>query len=210
MSHLHFDCRFSYPAGFTLNLALETTTHITALWGPSGCGKTTTLHLIAGLLRPAAGRIVLNDRVLFDGERRIHVPIDARQIGLVCQDYQLFPHLTVEQNLRYGLRRARSNPFNLAHLIEVLELAPFLQRYPAALSGGQKQRVALGRAIASQPALLLLDEPVSALEHDLRWEVLAYLGRIVAEYAITTMLVSHDRAAVEQLGASIVSLAPAR
>src|SRR5436190_20307348 len=105
MSVLQFDCRFRYPSGFALDFSFEAAGHVTALVGSSGVGKTTTLHLIAGILQPTDGRIVLDGRALFDSQARINVPIEARHIGLVFQDYQLFPHLTVDSNLRYGLRR---------------------------------------------------------------------------------------------------------
>lgn len=206
MSSLRFDCRFRYPSGFALDFAFSTTAPITALCGPSGAGKTTTLHLIAGLLRPASGTIALDNRVLFDDGQRINIPVHARRIGLVFQDYQLFPHLTVAGNLHYGHRRAPRSSFDLKHLVEVLDLGPLLTRSPTTLSGGQRQRVALGRALASNPALLLLDEPVSALDDALKASVLEYVTRIHREYATPLLLVTHDLAMANQLGAEIVCL----
>lgn len=208
MAVLQFDCQFGYGAGFQLRLQFELEEGVVALVGPSGVGKTTTLQLIAGLLQPTYGRIVLDDRVLCDVERRVFVPPEHREIGLVPQDYLLFPHLTVEQNLRYGLRRNRRSPFDYAHLVDVLELGDLQTRYPAALSGGQRQRVAIGRAILRGPRLLLLDEPLSALDDQLKQQVVAFLRRTLSEYPVPTLLVSHDQASVETLAARRVVVAP--
>lgn len=208
MAVLQFDCQFGYGAGFQLRLQFELEEGVVALVGPSGVGKTTTLQLIAGLLQPTYGRIVLDDRVLCDVERRVFVPPEHREIGLVPQDYLLFPHLTVEQNLRYGLRRNRRSPFDYAHLVDVLELGDLQTRYPAALSGGQRQRVAIGRAILRGPRLLLLDEPLSALDDQLKQQVVAFLRRTLSEYPVPTLLVSHDQASVETLVARRVVVAP--
>lgn len=209
MATLAVDCHFRYPAGFELSIAFEIEHGLTALVGPSGSGKTTTLHLIAGLLRPDRGRISLGERVLFDSAARVDVPTQRRRVGLVYQDYQLFPHITVEANLRYGLRRNPASKFDFSHLVQVLELSPLLGRYPSTLSGGQKQRVALGRAIAANPAVLLLDEPVSALDDELKASVLAFLLRVLNEYPIPTLLVTHDQRSLEKLAAPVISM-PAR
>jgi molybdate transport system ATP-binding protein len=206
MPTLSVDCHFRYPAGFELDVAFAIERGLTALAGPSGSGKTTTLHLIAGLLRPDRGRIALGDRVLFDSAANIDIPSERRRVGLVFQDYQLFPHLTVEANLRYGLKRNPPHALDFGHLVEVLELAPYLKRYPATLSGGQQQRVALGRAIAANPAVLLLDEPVSALDEDLKESVLAFLQRLLAEYPIPTLLVTHDRRSLEKLAVPVIEM----
>jgi molybdate transport system ATP-binding protein len=189
-----------------LEIAFEIERGLTALSGPSGSGKTTTLHLIAGLLRPDRGRIALGDRALFDAAAKIDIPSERRRMGLVFQDYQLFPHLSVEANLRYGLKRNPPHALDFHHLVEVLELAPYLKRYPATLSGGQKQRVAFGRAIAANPAVLLLDEPVSALDEDLKESVLAFLKRLLAEYPIPTLLVTHDRRSLEKLAVPVIEM----
>ena len=206
MSVLHFDCRFRYPAGFRLDFAFETQNGVTALLGPSGAGKTTILHLIAGVLRPTEGVIRLGERVLFESRTGIDVRMDQRRIGLVFQDYQLFPHLTVDANLRYGNRRNKNAAIDIAHLVDVLELGPLLKRYPQSLSGGQKQRVALGRAIASGPALLLMDEPVSALDAELKSSVLQYLSRAIEEYQIPTLLVTHDTEIATRLQAEVIRI----
>ena len=207
MSVLQFDCQFAYQTGFALELTFEIGTGITALLGPSGCGKTTTLHLITGILRPESGHIALGDQTLFDSRLRIDVPIYRRGVGLVFQDYQLFPHLTVEGNLRYGAsRRAAKTPLDLGRLIEVLQLESLLKRFPGTLSGGQRQRVALGRAIASEPSVLLLDEPVSALDPTLKSEIVRYLADTLFEFPMPTLLVTHDLKVVESLGADVVKL----
>lgn len=207
MSVLKFDCLFAYSTGFVLEHAFEMEDGVTALVGPSGIGKTTTLQLIAGILTPARGRITLRDRVLFDSSRRVNASIEERHIGFVFQDYMLFPHLNVEENLKYGFhRRQAASRVNLDHLIEVFELGDLLKRYPVSLSGGQKQRVAVGRAFASNPEILLLDEPVSALDESLKANLLDYLAKGLKEYSIPTLLVTHDQSVVERMQAKVVQL----
>ena len=206
MSVLRFNCRFAYPSGFALNLAFEIQEGITALVGPSGSGKTTTLHLIAGILRPASGQIILGERTLFDSGGRIDLPAYRRNIGLVFQDYQLFPHLTVEGNLRYGAARSARPRSDLSHLIDVLELTALLKRYPGSLSGGQRQRVALGRAIAAAPSILLLDEPVSALDDALKSSAFEALSKTLEQFPIPTLLVTHDLPLVERKASNVVRL----
>lgn len=206
MSLLRFDCRFRYPAGFQLDLAFETGGGVTALVGPSGSGKSTTLQLIAGLLKPHDGRIELGQRVLTDMASRTHVPPEKRAVGLVFQDYQLFPHLTAEDNLLFGRKRTRRTSVEVSHLIEVLEVGSLLSRYPATLSGGQRQRIALGRAILSGPELLLLDEPLSAVDEELRQSIAGFLERVIAEYRLPTLLVTHDQSSVERLAQQTIRL----
>jgi molybdate transport system ATP-binding protein len=174
--------------------------------GPSGCGKTTILNLIAGLLRPHAGRIAVAGRQLDCTQSRIHLAPEDRRVGYVFQDYQLFPHLTVAQNLRYGERRARSLHFSFAKTVEILGLGEYLGRHPASLSGGQKQRVAIGRAILRGADLLLLDEPFSALDAALRQDVSDYLARAIEEFHIPTLLVSHNAESVGRLANATVQI----
>lgn len=207
MSLLLFDCRFRYPSRFKLDLAFEAGAGVTALVGPSGCGKTTTLKLIAGLLRPESGRIRLGDRFLFDSATRVNVPPENRAIGLVFQDYQLFPHMSVEENLHYGLVRNPKSRIDLAHLVEILELGSVLTARPHSLSGGERQRTALGRAILRAPELLLLDEPLSALDTELRESVSGYLQRVIGEYQIPTLLVTHDAHSIDRLAHRTIRLA---
>ncbi|HZZ30342.1 MAG TPA: ATP-binding cassette domain-containing protein [Pirellulales bacterium] len=209
MSALNFDCRFTYPHGFHLNFAFAAEQGVTALAGPSGSGKTTVLHLIAGLLTPQAGRISLPDKILFDSNLPVSLPPEQRGIGYVFQDYQLFPHLNVEQNLRYGQRRAQPAGVDFAKLVRILELDELLRRQPYSLSGGQKQRVAVGRALLRSPKLLLLDEPLSALDPSLRASVAEHLVRAIEEFHIPTLLVSHDRESIDWLAHTTISLGSA-
>jgi molybdate transport system ATP-binding protein len=206
MSVLKFDCVFRYPHGFELELAFTAGRGVTALVGKSGCGKTTTLNLISGLLTPERGVIAFEDEVLYSATGGVNVPPERRGVGYVFQDLQLFPHLTVEENLRYGERRAARSGVSVDRVAEILQLDELLHRAPATLSGGQKQRVALGRALLRNPRLLLLDEPVNALEIELREHVSEYVARTVEEFKVPTLLVSHDPASVARLADAVVTL----
>jgi molybdate transport system ATP-binding protein len=206
MSVLRFDCRFCYPAGFRLSFAFTAERGVTAIVGPSGSGKTTVLNLIAGLLTPADGVIELGETRLFDSKASTNLPPERREIGYIFQDYQLFPHLTVERNLRYGQRRTKRTHASLEHVVEVLELGPLLNRMPASLSGGEKQRVALGRALLCGPRLLLLDEPLSAVDARLRQTISEFLSRAIAEFKIPAVLVSHDQESIAALANEIVPI----
>jgi molybdate transport system ATP-binding protein len=210
MSRLSFDCRHRYPTGFELDARFEAGAGVTALFGPSGSGKSTVLSIIAGMCRPAGGSVRLGDRVLFDGGRRVWLPPEKRGIGFVFQDLLLFPHLTVEANLRFGARRRplRSIPFE--RVVEVLELGRLLRRHPHTLSGGERQRTALGRAILRGPELLLLDEPLTALDEGLKERVLSYLERAFDEWRIPTLFVSHDQTEVRRLAGEVVILQEGR
>lgn len=192
MADLEFDCRFAYPAGFALDLQFRAS-DVTALVGPSGVGKTTVLNLIAGLLTPTSGRIVCRDEVFFDSRAGVNLPPEKRAIGYVFQDFLLFPHLTVLENLRYGEPRGGPAGVDWRRIVESLEIGDVLDRFPRTLSGGQKQRVAMGRAILRQPRLLLLDEPLNALDHALRRDVIECLARVLSEFSIPTLLVTHDQ-----------------
>ena len=177
------------PLGpFTLAVDLAAAARVTAIFGASGAGKTSLLEIVAGLRRPAAGRVVLNGRVLDDAGAGVHLPPRLRRVGYVPQDDTLFPHLSVAANLGYA--RAAS-PSAAARVADVLELGPFLSRRPAGLSGGERRRVALGRALLSSPEVLLLDEPLTGLDAPLKERVLTYLVRVRDEFAIPTLYVSH-------------------
>jgi len=206
MSVLRFDCRFRYPAGFGLDFVFAAEQGVTALVGPSGSGKTTVLNLIAGLLTPADGAISLGDATLFDSRSAVNLPPNMRSVGYVFQDYQLFPHLSVVDNLRYGQLRTRDGAVSLDKIVATLELGDLLARPPASLSGGQQQRVAVGRALLRSPRLLLLDEPLNALDAERRRSIAEYLGRVIHEFNIPTVLVSHDRESVASLAATVVTL----
>lgn len=180
-------------ARFVLSVDLVMQGRVTGVFGPSGAGKTSLLDLIAGLRRPASARIILGERVLADTTRGVFVRPEHRQIGYVPQDGALFPHLDVRRNLLYGHRRGEEDPrFFLESVAEVLEITHLLDRpRPADLSGGERQRVALARALLSHPRLLLLDEPLAALDAGLKERILPYLFRVRDEFAVPMLLVTH-------------------
>ncbi len=206
MTVLQFDCQIRYPTGFALNFAFEAGSGVTALVGPSGCGKTTVLNLIAGLLIPDSGRITLREQVLYCSSAGVHVAPERRGVGYVFQEYHLFPHLSVEQNLRYGQRRSHGEHFSFSKTVQILNLGGLLGRRPATLSGGEKQRVAIGRAVLRDCRILLLDEPFSALDPELGSSISDYLAQIIAEFHIPTLLVSHNSENVARLASSTVQL----
>jgi molybdate transport system ATP-binding protein len=181
-----------YPSGFALDVAFQAPRRVTALFGPSGAGKSTVLACVAGLLPPQQGVVRFGDALWLDTTSGTCLRTDRRRVGYVAQDPLLFPHLSVASNLRYGLRR-RSARDEWDRVVEILQLAPLLAQYPRQISGGEAQRVALGRALLSDPQLLLLDEPVSSLDRALRNRVLAYLREVVQQWSIPALLVSHDR-----------------
>lgn len=166
---------------------------IASLVGPSGSGKTTLLRLIAGFDHPNSGRIILGDRLLCDGKECIST--ENRGVGIVFQDFALFPHLKVHENISFGLFKLSQNEKHsrLKQLLELLELGDLKNRYPHELSGGQQQRVAIGRAIAPMPSLLLMDEPFSQLDPELREELIVGLGKVLRDTGITTLLVTHHQ-----------------
>jgi molybdate transport system ATP-binding protein len=194
---------------FALDAAFQfSTPGVTALFGPSGAGKSTIIHAIAGLLRPHKGRVVIDGETLLDTERRIFVPARARRIGVVFQDTRLFPHLTVEGNLLYGWRRAaqKSGTVEFAHVVSLLGLEAFLTRRPRTLSGGERSRVALGRALLMQPRVLLLDEPLAALDAARKAEILPYLERLRDESKIPMLYVSHSLDEVARIADRMIVL----
>lgn len=212
MSLLSFECRHRFRGGFELNIEFEASHLVTSLFGPSGSGKTSVLSMIAGFARPQSGRIQLGERTLTDTTAKIDIPAQKRHVGFVFQDHLLFPHMKVNANLRYGQRHRQGNgrPIQFDRVIEVLELGQLLDRYPRNLSGGERQRVALGRALLSGPELLLMDEPLAALDDALKVRILAYLERIVSEWQIPTLFVSHGQAEVRRLASWVVVLEKGR
>ncbi len=180
--------------GFELAARFQVDAPATGLFGPSGAGKTTLLHLIAGLDRPERGRIVLDGRLLVDAKAGLFVPAHKRRVGVVFQDGRLFPHRSVAGNLRYGLRRTprRQRRIEMDAVVDLLELGPLGHRRPTSLSGGERQRVAIGRSLLASPDLLLLDEPVSALDAGRKNQLLPMLSRVCSQLDVRTMVVSHQ------------------
>ena len=193
---------------FTLQAAFESEGRVTGLFGASGSGKTSLVNMIAGLLVPDRGSIMIDGETVDDVEKRVHVPVHRRRIGYVFQDARLFPHLDVRQNLDSGRRmnHLADDPAQLKRITELLDIGSLLDRRPGKLSGGERQRVALGRALLSKPRLLLLDEPLGALDEDRRAEILPYLVRLRDEARIPMVYVSHDAAEMRQLATQIVLL----
>ena len=177
-----------------------------ALFGDSGAGKSTLLNAIAGLLAPQQGRIVLDGQVLFDSASAINMPPAARGVGYVFQDGRLFPHLSVRGNLLYGAHARGLAGSEFDRVIGLLELASLLDRRPESLSGGERQRVAIGRALLSEPRILLLDEPLTGLHREARVQVLDHLRRLKRELHIATVLVSHQPDEVTALADEVVRL----
>jgi len=193
--------------GFTLRAEFAAPTPgVVALFGSSGCGKTTLVNLISGLLEPDAGFVQVNGNVLADTRAGVSVPVEKRRVGYVFQDPRLFPHLSVLGNLRYGQKRAApsAHVIELDEVIALLGIGTLLQRRPHQLSGGERQRVSRGRALLSQPALLLLDEPLAALDSARREEVLPYLEALRDRLSIPMVYVSHQFDEVLRLATHVV------
>jgi molybdate transport system ATP-binding protein len=198
-------CVTKRQGGFTLNIDLQLPySGIAGLIGPSGSGKSSLFNLLAGHVRPDTGRISIAGRPLFDSDKGIFVPPAQRDIGLVFQDGLLFPHLSVRRNLMYGAAPG-SEPM-LEELSAALGLNPLLERRPARLSGGERQRVAIGRALMAEPRLLLLDEPVSALDPGLREDVLYLLESLHARTGTPMIYISHAPEEIRRLADLVVTL----
>lgn len=195
---------------FALDAAFEAPgSGVTALFGPSGCGKTTVLRCIAGLARLPEGRLTVNGETWQEG--RHFVPPHRRAVGYVFQEASLFPHLSVRSNLTFGLRRAKGDrPIREEEVVALLGIAPLFERPTTMLSGGERQRVAIGRALLSQPQLLLMDEPLSALDRFSKDDILPYLERLHAALSIPVLYVSHDIAEVERLADTLVLMEAGR
>lgn len=193
---------------FTLNAKFMSESGATVLFGPSGAGKTSVINMIAGLLKPDRGRIVLDDEVLFDGAVRIDVPAWRRRIGYVFQEGRLFPHLSVKHNLDYGrwMGGHAADAAAFAHVAELLDIGPLLDRRPGKLSGGERQRVAVGRALLMRPRLLLLDEPLASLDAARKQDILPYFERLRDEAKVPMIYVSHDAAEVRRIASRVVRL----
>ena len=173
-----------------LDLTIETGSFI-SIYGPSGAGKTSALRLLAGLMKPDSGSLTVYDTIWFDAEKNINLSIQKRGVGFVFQDYALFNHMTVLENLNFA--KAKNTPQDAVHsLIELMELGDLQHRKPETLSGGQKQRVALARAVVQRPSILVLDEPLAALDFSIRHKLQDYLKRVHQEFKLTTIMISHD------------------
>jgi molybdate transport system ATP-binding protein len=208
---IRFDCTLRRPQ-FVLEAAFDSDVGVTGVMGPSGSGKSTVIQLIAGHVRPSRGRIEVAGQVVADTARRIHVPPHHRGVGLVFQDAQLFPHLTVRQNLKYG---AFFNPrpprrVDFGQVVDVLGIGHLLERAPTTLSGGERQRVAIGRALLAAPAVLLMDEPLSSLDASRKLEILPFIERLRDEFEIPILYVSHAAEEIARLATRVVRIEKGR
>jgi molybdate transport system ATP-binding protein len=190
---------------FAIDASFASEGRVTGLFGASGAGKTSLINMIAGLLRPDRGVISMDGETLDDTSAHSHVAVHRRRIGYVFQDARLFPHLDVRRNLEYGRRMNRLTEDDALwrRVIELLDIGGLLDRRPGKLSGGERQRVALGRALISQPRLLLLDEPLGSLDEERKEDILPYLVRLRDEAGIPMVYVSHDASEMGQLATQI-------
>ncbi len=181
---------------------------VLALLGPSGCGKTTLLRTIAGLQRTNRGSIMVGDRVVTSDS--VFVAPEQRRVGMVFQDGGLFPHLTVEQNVGFGLRHHPAAQRRIGEMLELVSMSNYADRLPGTLSGGQRQRIAVARALAPEPSVLLLDEPFSALDAGLRVQIRREVKRLIASLGITTIVVTHDQEEAFAMGEQIAVMSQGR
>ena len=197
--------------GFSLDVDFSAREHCVCFFGHSGSGKTLTMQAVAGLFTPCAGRIAIGGRTVFDSGRGLCLPARKRRLGYLFQDYALFPHLTVRQNIAFGLEgglrlssRAGRNRRRVEEMLHSFEISHLAEQFPARISGGQKQRVALARALATQPDILLLDEPFSALDPLMRERVRRQCKDLLARFSTPTLLITHDPADVAVFAESVV------
>ncbi len=204
---------------FSLDVALRSESRRVVLYGPSGAGKSLTLRAIAGLMTPQRGRIVLNGRTLFDHAEGINLSAQERCVGYLFQDYALFNHLSVAQNIAFGLKRGWFNPPRRIHRmhdprvqqwIDTFELGAVAANYPTQISGGQRQRVALARALIAEPSMLLLDEPFAALDPALRTRMRSELSALQQRLDVPMLMITHDPADVEIFGDHVFELRDGR
>ncbi len=210
-NEMHAQFEKTYPGGPAIHCDLHKPardSHVTVLFGPSGCGKTTTLRCLAGLTRPTSGVIKFQDSTWFDANRGAMLRPQARGVGFLFQDYALFPHQTVFANIAFGLSRntRAETKARVDEMMALLQIDGLGDRFPRQLSGGQQQRVALARTLAVRPSLLLLDEPLSALDQRTRDEIRPELRRLLASLRIPVVLVTHDRVEAMALGDEVVVL----
>lgn len=205
------EARFSGPLGpFDLDVSFSAPGRgVTALFGPSGCGKTSVLRCIAGLNRIKAGTLSVNDEIWQDEKH--FLPVHQRPIGYVFQEASLFPHLSVRDNLLFGAKRSKGkSQLGFDELVDLLGLSALVDRAPGHLSGGERQRVAIGRALLSAPQILLMDEPLAALDRFAKRDILPYLERLHSELAIPVLYVSHDLSEVERLADHMIFMEDGR
>jgi molybdate transport system ATP-binding protein len=192
---------------FSIDVAfLVKASGITALFGPSGAGKTSVISMVAGLLKPDQGLISVNGNTVFDSRRGIDLPPNRRRLGYVFQDGRLFPHLSVKSNLTYGMKLTNKDGQRVSFdkAVEVLDLGTLLYRRPAKLSGGEKQRVAIGRALLTNPSVLLMDEPLSSLDEARKAEIIPFVLRMRKEFLIPVLYVSHSKDEISSLADQVV------
>lgn len=207
-------CKHEFPDGFDIDIDLSCEIQAMALFGPSGSGKTTILSTIAGIFTPNIARVAIDKQTIADTEKNIWTPIEQRSIGVTPQHSLLFEHKTVRENLEFGMPKRRKwkntslivyqKKIDFDDVVEVLDLKRLLHRYPNNLSGGEQRRVAIGRAILSQPRLLILDEPLSALDHILQNRIMLYLKNIIDIWRIPTIIITHNTKVVHELADSVV------
>lgn len=198
-------------ADFTLEVSFSVENNILVLFGPSGAGKTTILRSIAGLIKPDEGKIIYHDQVFFSSATKVFMPPQHRHVGYMFQEYALFPHMDVRRNIWYGVRECKAKANALYEkLMGLLKIEHLASRSTGRLSGGEKQRVALARALMAQPNILLLDEPLSALDKDTRYELQTELRKMQEIWHIPFILVTHDLAEARALGDQILFLEKGR
>ncbi len=216
---LDLDIRKTLRSGkreFHLDVRLQSTSQRIVIAGPSGAGKSLTLKAIAGLLRPDAGHIRLDGRMLFDAAANIHLPPQTREVAYLFQDYALFPHLTVRQNIAFPLSRSWLNPRRhkrheaVDYWLDAFRLGPMAHQFPGELSGGQRQRTALARALVSEPRALLLDEPFAALDPELRSAMREELSDLQRRLQVPMVLITHDPEDVAAFGGDVFRLRDGR
>lgn len=193
-------------AGFHLAVEFKAEAGLTAIFGPSGAGKTMIAKMLAGLVRPDDGHILIDGRALFDPRKNLNVPVHQRHIGFVFQEHRLFPHYSVRGNLAYGKRQAArtASPIKFETVIDILGIGSLLDRQPVSLSGGERQRVAIGRALLSNPKILIMDEPLSSLDQARKAEILPLIETLKSEFSLTTLYISHSIEEITRLADTIL------